>query len=367
MASHERLGESSPLRLVASHADLLRCIMRFIELIVPDDAPLLAAAIARAAPGQRILLRRGEHHIDCGAALQPLSALPLAIRGEVGAVVRGTLVLGAGGGSIHGVRFDDAGGDCLRCVGGQWLLARLRLRCSHGCALRLSGGAQVTLERCTLGGESEQEMGTSVVMLSAYGSVQEAGIRKTACYALVLRNKARLRCTACTLSHCSEAAPLLAERHLTNYHSNIMMTHRSKAALLLAENSRALLSDTLIDGAPAAFVAGSWPGGRALELAEGCRIRRVKRLWVDGDRPRLHVMSGDTAFVECFGEDEDEAAASLRSLHAAQREVRGDGESTTSTGSLEEQGYANIEALMEELDDMALSQAAAGSDAVQSS
>mmetsp|Transcript_45364 Transcript_45364/g.141847 ORF Transcript_45364/g.141847 Transcript_45364/m.141847 type:complete len:366 (-) Transcript_45364:63-1160(-) len=343
MASHERLGESSPLRLVASHADLLRCIMRFIELIVPDDAPLLAAAIARAAPGQRILLRRGEHHIDCGAALQPLSALPLAIRGEVGAVVRGTLVLGAGGGSIHGVRFDDAGGDCLRCVGGQWLLARLRLRCSHGCALRLSGGAQVTLERCTLGGESEQEMGTSVVMLSAYGSVQEAGIRKTACYALVLRNKARLRCTACTLSHCSEAA------------------------LLLAENSRALLSDTLIDGAPAAFVAGSWPGGRALELAEGCRIRRVKRLWVDGDRPRLHVMSGDTAFVECFGEDEDEAAASLRSLHAAQREVRGDGESTTSTGSLEEQGYANIEALMEELDDMALSQAAAGSDAVQSS
>jgi len=191
MASHERLGESSPLRLVASHADLLRCIMRFIELIVPDDAPLLAAAIARAAPGQRILLRRGEHHIDCGAALQPLSALPLAIRGEVGAVVRGTLVLGAGGGSIHGVRFDDAGGDCLRCVGGQWLLARLRLRCSHGCALRLSGGAQVTLERCTLGGESEQEMGTSVVMLSAYGSVQEAGIRKTACYALVLRNKAR--------------------------------------------------------------------------------------------------------------------------------------------------------------------------------
>jgi len=155
--------------------------------------------------------------------------------------------------------------------------------------------------------------------------------------------QARLRCTACTLSHCSEAA------------------------LLLAENSRALLSDTLIDGAPAAFVAGSWPGGRALELAEGCRIRRVKRLWVDGDRPRLHVMSGDTAFVECFGEDEDEAAASLRSLHAAQREVRGDGESTTSTGSLEEQGYANIEALMEELDDMALSQAAAGSDAVQSS
>mmetsp|Transcript_45934 Transcript_45934/g.144450 ORF Transcript_45934/g.144450 Transcript_45934/m.144450 type:complete len:226 (-) Transcript_45934:115-792(-) len=179
--------------------------------------------------------------------------------------------------------------------------------------------------------------------------------------------QARLRCTACTLSHCSEAAPLLAERHLTNYHSNIMMTHRSKAALLLAENSRALLSDTLIDGAPAAFVAGSWPGGRALELADGCRIRRVKRLWVDGDRPRLHVMSGDTAFVECFGEDEDEAAASLRSLHAAQREVRGDGESTTSTGSLEEQGYANIEALMEELDDMALSQAAAGSDAVQSS
>ena len=113
MASHERLGERSPLRLVASHADLLRCIMRFIELIVPDDAPSLAAAIARAAPGQRILLRRGEHHIDCGAALQPLSALPLAIRGEVGAVVRGTLVLGAGGGSIHGVRFDDAGGSCL--------------------------------------------------------------------------------------------------------------------------------------------------------------------------------------------------------------------------------------------------------------
>jgi len=25
---------------------------------------------------------------------------------------------------------------------------------------------------------------------------------------------------------------------------------------------------------------------------------------VDGDRPRVHVMSGDTALAECFGEDE---------------------------------------------------------------
>ena len=52
MAGHSRLGASSALRPVAAKTDLLRSIMRFIQLVVPDDVPNLMSAMARAAAGQ---------------------------------------------------------------------------------------------------------------------------------------------------------------------------------------------------------------------------------------------------------------------------------------------------------------------------
>ena len=49
----------------------------------------------------------------------------------------------------------------------------------------MSKHARAKLHGCVMGGEGEEEMGRHVA-LSAYGSVQEQGLRKMACYALVL-------------------------------------------------------------------------------------------------------------------------------------------------------------------------------------
>ena len=115
------------------------------------------------------------------------------------------------GGAISDLRLEDGGDCCIRCEGGTWSLTRLRLRCSHGAALLASHGSRVTLNDCILGGEGEDEMGKHV-MLSAYGSVQEQGLSKRACYALVLRNEAVCHLTGCQLRECSEAALLVAHR-----------------------------------------------------------------------------------------------------------------------------------------------------------
>ena len=82
-----------------------------------------------------------------------------------------------------------------------------------------------------LGGEGEEEMGEHV-MLSAYGSVQDHGLAKRACYGLVLRGSARLVATGCTLRQCSEAA------------------------ILLAHSSHALLDGCTLSSCTAAFISG---------------------------------------------------------------------------------------------------------------
>jgi len=193
MAGHDRLGDESPLQSVANSPDLLKCIMSFIELVVPDDAPTLAAALDRAGTWQRVLLRRGTHEVSHASITIAISRRPIWIEGEAGAILRGCLVLGAAGGRIERIRLDDAGDCCIRCVGGQWHLRDVRLRCSHGAALHASGGARVTAEDCTLGGEGEHEIGRHVVMLAAYGSVQVKGLAKRSCYAVVARGRSEVR------------------------------------------------------------------------------------------------------------------------------------------------------------------------------
>uniref|UniRef100_A0A7S4EYF9 Right handed beta helix domain-containing protein n=1 Tax=Chrysotila carterae TaxID=13221 RepID=A0A7S4EYF9_CHRCT len=321
MGTHSRLGAESALRRLDS--DALRSLMAHVTLHVPRDAPTLSTALRRAGPWQRVLIARGEHAL-CDAAP---SARPLLLLGEPGAVLRGTLVLGSAGGEVRGLRCDDAGDCCVRVLGGKWRFSNCRLRCSHASALHVSCDAQVELVECTLGGESAHEMGSHVVHLSAYGSVQVAGLAKRACFALVAKQKAVVAARRSDLSQCSEAA------------------------LLIGGRARALLEDCTISGAEAAFMSGVGRG-RALELRT-CSVR-ARRLWADADRPRV-VGLHDTR-AECADEAAAEAEAEAEAEAAAAAGVRGD--DTSSEGSLEEPEFVDLERLMEELDESAISQAA---------
>ena len=200
MAAHPRLGAdtASAVREVAASTDLLMNIMNNIELFVPGDAPTLPVALRRAAPWQRIVLGSGEHLVSAADEADPGSSVlrlssPVRLRGEPGAIVRGTIILdpGCAGGEIVDLRLDDGGDCCLRCQGGVWNLERLRLRCSHAAALFACGDAKVRLVDCILGGEGENELGKHVE-LSAYGSVQVHGLAKRACYGMVVRDRAEV-------------------------------------------------------------------------------------------------------------------------------------------------------------------------------
>eukprot|EP00965_Chrysotila_dentata_P263286 6214804-Pleurochrysis_carterae.AAC.1 len=92
--------------------------------------------------------------------------------------------------------------------------------------------------------------------------------------------------------------------------------------------------------------------GRALELRT-CSVR-ARRLWADADRPRV-VGLHDTR-AECADEAAAEAEAEAEAEAAAAAGVRGD--DTSSEGSLEEPEFVDLERLMEELDESAISQAA---------
>ena len=220
-AANPRLGSAAAasIQRVAASRDLLLAIMRHIPLVVPDDCPTLIAALRIAVPWQRIVLRRGEHLVGSSSIDEPGGSqarlrVPIELCGEEGAVLRGTLVLEAdcAGGVIRDCCLEDTGDCCLRCEGGSWELSRLRLRCAHGAALLACGAADVTLDDCVLGGESQEEGGTQV-QLSAYGSVQEANLPKRACYAVVVRDEARVVARRCELRQAPALTPALALTH----------------------------------------------------------------------------------------------------------------------------------------------------------
>ena len=99
--------------------------------------------------------------------------------------------------------------------------------------------------------------------------------------------------------------------------------------------------------------------GRALEC-RGCELR-ARRLWADADRPRLAIVGAADNVVE----QGDDAAASgaadggggggggAVALEPSAR-PRGDDSDGSSTSSLEEQEFADMERLMEELDAAAM-------------
>lgn len=318
-------------------------IMKHVELVVPEDAPTLASALAMALPWQRVTLRRGEHLVDAKVSGDPGSSVlrvasPINLHGEQGAILRGTLILDAvcAGGSIEDLRLEDGGDCCLRCEGGTWTLNRLRLRCAHGAAVLACNQARVALTDCVLGGEGDDEMGKHV-MLSAYGSVQVQGLAKRACYAMVLRDHATAVAWHCEMRQCSEAA------------------------LLIAHRSRAQLFGCHIRDCTAAFIAGQGRG-RALELAHCTVDRSARKLWADADRPRAfvwgegnvsHARRVDAADDEESDDDDTEDACA--EIQPPQR-PRGmaEGESSDSDDSLEEQEFANMEELMAQLDEAEL-------------
>ena len=333
------------LRRVANSADLLREILTHVELVVPDDVPTLAAAIKIAGTGQRIVLRRGEHLASSGRAagapgeslLKIDRAVDLRGEGAGATVIRGMLVLSApavAAGRLSALRIDDAGDCCVRVEGGRWEFTGCRLRCAHAAALALSADAHATVTDCVLGGEDEAESGAHYVRLSAYGSVQVQGLQKRACYGVVLKGAACADLERCVLRECSEAAVLVGGR------------------------ARALLRDCTVAKCAAAFMAGSGRG-RALEC-RGCELR-ARRLWADADRPRLAIVGAADNVVE----QGDDAAASGAAdggggggggavdLEPSAR-PRGDDSDGSSTSSLEEQEFADMERLMEELDAAAM-------------
>ena len=74
--------------------------------------------------------------------------MPLEITGELGACVRGTLVLERGGGTIQGLRVESATGSCVWLSAGTWSLSSCVLvaqRC-YSTALLCSGDQERKLE-----------------------------------------------------------------------------------------------------------------------------------------------------------------------------------------------------------------------------
>ena len=180
-------------------------------------------------------------------------------------------------------------------------------------------------------------------MLSAYGSVQDHGLAKRACYGLVLREGARVLATSCLLRQCSEAAALVAHA------------------------SRLLLEGCTIAECECAFNAGTGRG-QALELRTCVVERSTRRLWADADRPAVVVWGEDTvSHVRTFGappsddEDDDGGAAAGASEHIVppSRPRGAEDDDSDSDDSLEDPAaFANMQALMEELDDAAMAAAA---------
>lgn len=320
MAAHPRLGSDAlqPVKLVSTSADLLHAIMKHVALVVPDDVATLEEALRRAGPGQAIQLRG---QIDLCANVHV--DRPVHLRGEAGAVIRGMLVLRARAGSVSDVRIDDAGDCCVRVERGHWELQRLRLRCCHASALHVSGAARVELRECVMGGDQVDEVQEKgrVIIVSAYGSVQEAGLTKRACYGVVA----------------TEDAEVAA--------SDTRMLGISEAALLVAMRARVWLTRCVVSATVAAMMAGSGRG-RGLELSHSSFS--VQRLWADADRVRGFIWGvGNSITTASEKEEDDEPVTRLE-------RPRGDVSDDSSTESLDEQEYADMERLMEQLDDAAL-------------
>eukprot|EP00873_Tetraselmis_striata_P033299 jgi/Tetstr1/453563/TSEL_040531.t1 len=267
LGTHRRVGRDSPLN--GLDAPVLEKILSEVEIVVPDVVDTLAEAIRQARHGQRILLRTGEYL--CGALERNAGYVgqkaadtvlriskSVRIRGEPGTIIKGMLILEEGSaGSITGVKLVDGGDCCISSAGATWQIESCHLQCGHAAAVDLRDGSNFTLRDCRLGGEEPSS--SAVWYHEAYGSVQEFGMSKRACYGLRLRGDAAISVDNCQLSHCSEAAVFLADRACV------------------------ALSDCLLKENSCSFISG-YGGGESLQ-ARRCLVTSTKMLWADDDRP----------------------------------------------------------------------------------
>lgn len=267
LGTHRRVGKGSPLR--ALDAPLLARILSAVELVVPDMVDTLAEAISQARPDQRIVLRKGQY--ECGATEKTTGFVgqraadtvlhiskSVQIIGEPGAVIKGMLVLQSGTkGRIEGITIVDSGDCCISSVGAAWEIENSHLQCGHAASIDLLSGSSFTLRNCRLGGEEPSR--AQVWYHEAYGSVQEFGISKRACYGMRVKGNSTLHATHCELSHCSEAAVFLSDT------ASVTLD-----GCVLQENS-------------CCFISG-YGLGRQLQ-AHRSSVSATKQLWFDGDRP----------------------------------------------------------------------------------
>ena len=71
MTMHTACGDRCVAQRYAKYSDsiLPQAIIWHIQLVVPDDIPTLASAVRLAIPGQRILIRTGEHTVSSQSRL----------------------------------------------------------------------------------------------------------------------------------------------------------------------------------------------------------------------------------------------------------------------------------------------------------
>uniref|UniRef100_A0A061RCW2 Right handed beta helix domain-containing protein n=1 Tax=Tetraselmis sp. GSL018 TaxID=582737 RepID=A0A061RCW2_9CHLO len=268
MGGHRRLGQDSPLSRLDS--PLLAHICSLVDLVVPDVFGTLAEALKQACPGQRVFLRQGEYtvgatdaksgHVGAKGAdtVLHVSGSRVRIAGEPGTVLRGMLVLADGSsGHIDGVRIVDAGDCCVRALGGEWEFSSCHLQCGHAASIRAVGSSKISLVGCRLGGEEPSRK--VIRQHEAYGSIQEFGMSKRACYGLLMKEESQAEARGCVISHCSEAAVFI-----------------SGSASVRLGGCRLQESET-------AFVSG-YGRGLALEV-ESTQITSVRSIWFDSDRP----------------------------------------------------------------------------------
>ena len=171
---------------------------------------------------------------------------------------------------------------------------------------------------------------------------------------MVVRDDAAVLAQTCSLRECSEAAVLLA--------------HRARAQLRGCH---------LSDCPTAAFMAGQGRG-RLIELT-GCTLEGIpeRRLWADADRPKVFVWGEGNHCVRSLrrprgngddgggggshddddDDDDDEAIDDTRLSMLPPQERRGAASDDSDSDSLEDEEFADMERLMEELDQAALQEA----------
>jgi hypothetical protein len=177
--------------------------------------------------------------------------MPLAITGEQGACIRGTLVLERGGGTIEGVRVESATGSCVWLSAGSWSLSSCVLvaqRC-YSTALLCTGAGSIALRRCRLGGCGA---------LDAVGT----GGSLVARHAVTAQGRARATLEGCDLEHCDAAA--------------VCMLHQSQVAL---HKCRITLS-------AAALQYRVNASSDAVRLTLHDSLVDCTRVWLDEARPR---------------------------------------------------------------------------------